>query len=88
MLSSLLNIAYLLPIPFHAFSPKLISFKTSEQLNNISEADEEKLPGFEIKEAPLPSLIAIVVTTLGCLTLFIYPQPLFDLASAILTGRG
>jgi len=87
MLSSLLNIAYLLPIPFHAFFPKLISFKASDKLNNTSEADEDKLSGFEIKEAPLPSLIAIVVTTLGCLTLFIYPQPLFDLASAILTGR-
>jgi multicomponent Na+:H+ antiporter subunit D len=87
MLSSLLNIAYLLPIPFHAFFPKLISFKTSDKLSSTTNVTEEKLPSFEIKEAPLPSLIAIVVTTLGCLTLFIYPQPLFDLASAILTGR-
>lgn len=87
MLSSLLNIAYLLPIPFHAFFPKLISFKTSDNLSSTTNITEEKLFSFEIKEAPLPSLIAIVVTTLGCLTLFIYPQPLFDLASAILTGR-
>jgi multicomponent Na+:H+ antiporter subunit D len=87
MLSSLLNIAYLLPIPFHAFIPKLISFKASDKLSSTTSAIEERLPSFEIKEAPLPSLIAIVVTTLGCLTLFIYPQPLFDLASAILTGR-
>jgi len=86
MLSSLLNIAYLLPIPFHAFFPKLISFKASDKLSSTTSAIEERLPSFEIKEAPLPSLIAIVVTTLGCLTLFIYPQPLFDLASAILTG--
>ncbi|SFD42708.1 monovalent cation/H+ antiporter subunit D family protein [Pseudoalteromonas denitrificans] len=87
MLSSLLNIAYLLPIPFHAFFPKLISFKTSDKLSGTTNITEESLPSFEIKEAPLPSLIAIVITTLGCLTLFIYPQPLFDLASAILTGR-
>jgi len=87
MLSSLLNIAYLLPIPFHAFFPKLISFKAADKLSSKTSAIEERLPSFEIKEAPLPSLIAIVVTTLGCLTLFIYPQPLFDLASAILTGR-
>jgi len=87
MLSSLLNIAYLLPIPFHAFFPKLISFKTSDKLTNTTNITKERVPSFEIKEAPLPSLIAIVVTTLGCLTLFIYPQPLFDLASAILTGR-
>jgi multicomponent Na+:H+ antiporter subunit D len=88
MLSSLLNIAYLLPIPFHAFFPNLTSFEASEQLNNTTETSVKSLSAFEIKEAPLPSLIAIVVTTLGCLTLFIYPQPLFDLASAILTGRG
>jgi len=88
MLSSLLNIAYLLPIPFHAFFPKLTSFKTSDKLSSTTNVTEDRLPSFEIKEAPLPSLIAIVVTTLGCLTLFIYPQPLFDLASAILTGRG
>ncbi len=87
MLSSLLNIAYLLPIPFHAFFPNLIAFKTSKKLINISEASGNRSPSFEIKEAPLPSLIAIIVTTLGCLTLFIYPQPLFDLASAVLSGR-
>ncbi len=88
MLSSLLNIAYLLPIPFHAFFPNLISFKASNKLINTTEASGNRFSGFDIKEAPLPSLIAIVVTTLGCLTLFIYPQPLFELASAVLTGRG
>tara|TARA_R110000764_G_scaffold105096_5_gene190812 strand:- start:1393 stop:1899 length:507 start_codon:yes stop_codon:yes gene_type:complete len=87
MLSSLLNIAYLLPIPFHAFFPNLMSFKESMNVTNKSETSENKLSGFEIKEAPLPSLIAIVVTTIGCLMLFIYPQPLFELASAVLTGR-
>jgi len=68
MISSLLNIAYLLPVPFHAF------FST----NNSSESS------VGIKEAPLPSLIAITITTLGCLILFVYPQPLFELATAIL----
>lgn len=87
MLSSLLNIAYLLPIPFHAFFPNLISFKESNKLINTTEASGNRLSSFDIKEAPLPSLIAIVVTTLGCLMLFIYPQPLFELASAVLTGR-
>ncbi|MCW8831698.1 MAG: monovalent cation/H+ antiporter subunit D family protein [Colwellia sp.] len=87
MLSSLLNIAYLLPIPFHAFFPNLISFKTSNTSLDTTEISENKASSFDIKEAPLPSLIAIVVTTLGCLTLFIYPQPLFELASAVLTGR-
>jgi multicomponent Na+:H+ antiporter subunit D len=87
MLSSLLNIAYLLPISFHAFFPNLMSFKESMNFTNKNEASQNRLSGFKIKEAPLPSLIAIVLTTIGCLTLFIYPQPLFELASAVLTGR-
>lgn len=84
MLSSLLNIAYLLPISFHAFFPKFSRFNASA---SSIKSSENRLPIFDIKEAPLPSLIAIVVTTLGCLTLFVYPQPLFELASAVLTGR-
>jgi multicomponent Na+:H+ antiporter subunit D len=87
MLSSLLNIAYLLPISFHAFFPNLMSFKESMNFTNENAPSQNRLSGFKIKEAPLPSLIAIVVTTIGCLTLFIYPQPLFELASAVLTGR-
>jgi len=91
MLSSLLNIAYLLPIPFHAFFPNLIQ---NREQNQEPDKDVNKaifsgniLTRMQIKEAPLPSLIAIVITTLGCLTLFIYPQPLFELATSILTSR-
>jgi multicomponent Na+:H+ antiporter subunit D len=83
MLSSLLNIAYLLPLPFHAFFPNTLPQKKITKM-----ADSEELfAQAQIKEAPLPSLIAIVITTLGCLILFIYPQPFFELASAILTSR-
>lgn len=88
MLSSLLNIAYLLPIPFHAFFPNLTGFKEANQTPNSVSISSNTMSNLQIKEAPWPSLIAIVVTTLGCLTLFVYPQPLFDLASAVLTGRG
>lgn len=66
LLSSLLNIAYLLPIPFHAFFS----------------GDNAGSTG--IKEAPLPSLIALSITTIGCVALFIYPQPVYELARAIL----
>ena len=69
ILSSLLNIAYLLPIPFHAFF-------SGDKANTYNSG---------IKEAPLPSLIAICVTTVGCLILFVYPQPLYDLSNAILS---
>lgn len=68
MVSSLLNIAYLLPIPFHAFFS----------------ADKISSSNVGIKEAPLPSLIALCVTTVGCVLLFVYPQPLYELAKAIL----
>jgi len=72
MISSLLNIAYLLPIPFHAFF------------------SGDKMPSSEtgIKEAPLPSLIALCITTVGCVILFVYPQPLFELAKSILSAQG
>lgn len=67
MISSLLNIAYLLPIPLRGFFSKETAFGD-----------------VEIQEAPLPSLIAICVTACGCIVLFFYTQPLYELALAIL----
>ena len=66
LLSSLLNIAYLLPIPILAFFPP---------------ADGVARPA--IKEAPLPSLLALSFTALMCLVLFVFPQPLYELAASI-----
>lgn len=79
MISSLLNIAYLLPIPFHAFFP-------NNSTNNAQFSDSS-LTNVKIKEAPLASLIAIGIATLGCLFLFIYPQALYELAAAVLETR-
>ncbi|OUS30779.1 cation:proton antiporter [Thalassotalea sp. 42_200_T64] len=95
MLSSLINIAYLLPLPFHAFFPDLSSNRESNKKANKKANKYSKkatssaniLTAIPIQEAPLPSLIAIVITTLACLALFIYPQPLFELASAVLSSR-
>jgi multicomponent Na+:H+ antiporter subunit D len=67
MLSSLLNIAYLLPIPMRAFFP----------------GRDIALEGSAIKEAPLACLIAIGVTCTMTLLLFFYPQPLLELARAV-----
>jgi multicomponent Na+:H+ antiporter subunit D len=66
MLSSLLNIAYLLPIPIKAFFS-----------NNTS--SDKPWSWAETKEAPLPILIALCITSIGCIVLFFYPQPLIDL---------
>ena len=68
ILSSLLNIAYLLPIPIRAFL-----FKESTTSSALG-----------IKEAPFACLIAIGITTIGIVALFMYPAPLYDLASSIL----
>ncbi len=84
MISSLLNIVYLLPIPFHAFFPNQFSKETSAH----KQMNESSLANSQIKEAPLPSLIAIGITTFGCLVLFVYPQPLFELATAIMGTTG
>ncbi|QBY04079.1 monovalent cation/H+ antiporter subunit D family protein [Thalassotalea sp. HSM 43] len=70
MISSLLNIAYLLPIPIKGF------FITSA-------GDAKPWSWADTKEAPLPMLIALSVTSVGCLVLFFYPQPLIDLINLI-----
>ena len=81
MISSLLNIAYLLPIPIKAF------FKGQPQ-------NGTPWSWSETKEAPLPILIALGVTSFGCLALFFYPQPLIGLINLIpgvsthLSGEG
>ena len=67
LLSSLLNVAYLLPIPVRAF---------------FSPPDNPG-PATGLREAPLPCVVALAITALGCLALFIYPDPLYRLASAL-----
>lgn len=69
MVSSLLNVAYLMPIPVRAFFSR--------------PPDGESLAGF--REAPLPSVIALVFTALGCIALFFAAGPLYELAQAILS---
>lgn len=70
MISSLLNIAYLLPIPIKAF------FHTQS-------GESKPWTWAETKEAPLLMLIALSTTSVCCLALFFYPQPLIDLINLI-----
>jgi len=70
MISSLLNIAYLLPIPIKAF------FSTTE-------GESRAWSWADTKEAPPAMLIALTVTSASCLVLFFYPQPLIDLVNLI-----
>jgi len=68
MLSTLLNIAYLLPIPLRAF------FRPPREAIDAS-------AGWS--EAPFPSLWAIVLTASVCVVLFVYPYPLTELIGRI-----
>jgi multicomponent Na+:H+ antiporter subunit D len=66
--SSLLNIAYLLPIPIRAF------------LNPQGDNSDGK----QIQEAPLACILAIIITALGCVALFVYPEPLYRLVTMVI----
>lgn len=70
MLSSLLNIAYLLPIPIRAFFAK---------------ADAGAAPD-KRTEAPVACLIAIAITAAGCIALFFHPDPIYRLARLMVAG--
>jgi len=71
MLSTLLNIAYLMPIPVRAFFDK------------TDEADASDDGG--VREAPLLCVVALVITAAGSLALFFNPDPLFALMSQVVT---
>ena len=86
MVSSLLNVAYLLPIPMRGFfaSPKdnppvAATHDHDPEHDHTHDFDQPK----GIREAPLPCLIAIGITSAGCLLLFFFPEPIFDLLQLI-----
>ena len=82
MVSSLLNVAYLLPIPIRGF---FASAEDNPPLDPRHEHDTEHdhthdhdRPG-GIREAPVACLIAMTITSAGCLALFFYPDPVYNL---------
>ena len=70
MISSLLNIAYLLPVITTAFFPG-------------KEPTEFDGP---IREAPIACLVPTLLTAGGCLAIFIYPDPFRTLLLQLVTG--
>ncbi|PVV06213.1 MAG: cation:proton antiporter [gamma proteobacterium symbiont of Ctena orbiculata] len=70
MISSLLNILYLLPIPIRAFFSKP---ESSEHYTKIA-------------EAPKSMLLAMVITSSACIILFFYPDPFYRLAGLAAGG--
>jgi multicomponent Na+:H+ antiporter subunit D len=71
MLSSLLNIFYLLPIAIRGFFAK-------------PQGVEEYT---EVKEAPKSMLFALSVTALVSIALFFYPDPFYNLAASAAKGN-
>ncbi|MCH9809285.1 MAG: monovalent cation/H+ antiporter subunit D family protein [Alphaproteobacteria bacterium] len=69
MISSLLNIAYLVPIVARAFFKPLPGVAPGEKV--------------KIAEAPIACLIAISITMLGCFVTFFYADPILDMISLI-----
>ena len=69
MLSTLLNVGYLLPIPFRAFF--------------VTPPEGKKAKG--VKEAPWPMLVAMAVTSIMCIVLFFVPGPIVGLLEQLLT---
>jgi multicomponent Na+:H+ antiporter subunit D len=67
ILSTLLNVAYLMPIPVRAF---------------LSPAPEGAV-GEGIKEAPVVCVVALVITAAGAIALFFNPGPLFNLMTQV-----
>ncbi|MES9944723.1 MAG: proton-conducting transporter membrane subunit [Candidatus Thiodiazotropha sp.] len=70
MISSLLNIIYLLPIPIRAFFSKP---ESGEHYTKIA-------------EAPKSMLLAMVITSSACVILFFYPAPFYRLAGLAAGG--
>jgi multicomponent Na+:H+ antiporter subunit D len=71
LVSSLLNISYLLVVPLRGFFGR-------------PDGAEPHNPGHGVKEAPLTCRLAIGVTAIGCFVLFFMPNELFHLAEAII----
>ena len=76
MISSILNVAYLLPIPIRGF---FSSPKENPPLKSSHDHAREHDRPKGIKEAPVACLIAIGVASAGCLALFFYPDPVYEL---------
>ncbi|MGY9003473.1 MAG: proton-conducting transporter transmembrane domain-containing protein, partial [Rhodospirillales bacterium] len=68
MVSSLLNVAYLLPIAINGF------FGRDDKAENTTSSKPETM-----KEAPVACLIAMGISSLGCLLVFFFPNHLLTL---------
>ncbi len=86
--SSLLNIAYLLPVAVNAFwaEPKADDAHDEAHAHDDAHDDhggEPFLARFGLAEAPAFCVVPLCLTALGSFALFLYPDPILDLARMI-----
>ena len=83
MLSSLLNVAYLLPVPARGF------------FRPLPDADDDAAPtgaqssaihATRIREAPLACVVPLCITALGCLLMFFYGDAVFTLMAPVIAA--
>ena len=88
MISSLLNVAYLLPVVARGFfAPE--STKPLAAAHHAAPTEEENPERHGgsawggLREAPLACVVPLCLTALGCVLLFFYADPLYELLAAI-----
>ena len=77
MVSSLLNVAYLIPIAARGF---FVSPPSEPQPASLGAA---AAPRSGIQEAPLFCVVPLCLTALGCVALFFFADPLYRLLEPI-----
>lgn len=83
MISTLLNVAYLLPIGIRAFFPASSSTVVEHSSSEVASDDKHGGQDHREHEAPLPCLWAIGMTAVVSVFLFVYPKPFLDLLSIV-----
>ncbi len=92
VLSTLLNTAYLVPIVYRAFMVAPPKPQPVEEDSHEETADEEAESTHhddhhdDHGEAPLPIVLALTITAVGTVLLFLFPEAALGLAEAMLGG--
>lgn len=79
MISSVLNVAYLIPIAVRAFMPAPV------QSTSVDQTASEN--AWRVEEAPLLCVVPLCITALGCFVLFLFADHLFNFLKPIVSGQ-
>ena len=80
MASSLLNVAYLIPVAVRAFMP------APGQSSDSGSSDGDT--AWRIDDAPMLCVVPLCITAIGCFVLFLYADSLFAFLQPIASGEG